>query len=266
MIIQTKNEIILLEQLALDSHPPLKIQNFDGWIAGFSKGYTGRANSVLPLSDGNLPLESKIHSFEEMYEKEHLPCRFKMTSAAPKNLQDLLEKKGYDLRNETDVLTTQSDSQMFLDRLESIEEPEEIGVIITNNPDNLWLSSFFEFENIADEKNQQIAKKQFKIIEKNKNLSALYCRLQNSGTDIGVASAVIQDGILFLLNVIISQNARKKGFGKILIKEILENACLLGAKKLCLQVVQSNSVAQNLYKSFGFEYLYSYWYMEKQQN
>lgn len=93
MIIQTKNEIILLEQLALDSHPPLKIQNFDGWIAGFSKGYTGRANSVLPLSDGNLPLESKIHSFEEMYEKEHLPCRFKMTSAAPKNLQDLLEKK-----------------------------------------------------------------------------------------------------------------------------------------------------------------------------
>lgn len=154
---------------------------------------------------------------------------------------------------------------MFLDRLESIEEPEEIGVIITNNPDNLWLSSFFEFENIADEKNQQIAKKQFKIIEKNKNLSALYCRLQNSGTDIGVASAVIQDRILFLLNVIISQNARKKGFGKILIKEILENACLLGAKKLCLQVVQSNSVAQNLYKSFGFEYLYSYWYMEKQQ-
>lgn len=155
---------------------------------------------------------------------------------------------------------------MFLERLESIEEPEEIGVIITNNPDNLWLSSFFEFENIADEKNQQIAKKQFKIIEKNKNLSALYCRLQNSGTDIGVASAVIQDGILFLLNVIISQNARKKGFGKILIKEILENDCLLGAKKLCLQVVQSNSIAQNLYKSFGFEYLYSYWYMEKQQN
>ena len=96
------------------------------------------------------------------------------------------------------------------------------------------------------------------------NPSLLVCPI--CGKDVGVASAVIQNGVLFLLNVVISQEFRGKGFGKILIKEILENACILGAKKLYLQVVQSNSVAQSLYKSFGFEYLYSYWYMEKSQN
>lgn len=266
MIAKINDEIVLLERLALNTHPPLKTQVFDGWTAGFTEGYTGRANSVLPLETGTLPLETKIHSFEEMYAKQHLPCRFKMTSAAPQGLQDLLENKGYEMQNKTDVLHTQSDNLMFLERLESVEEPEEIGVIITSNPDNLWLSSFFEFEKIDNEKYQQIAKKQFKIVDKNQNLSALYCRLLHSGKDVGVASAVIQNGVLFLLNVVISQEFRGKGFGKILIKEILENACILGAKKLYLQVVQSNSVAQSLYKSFGFEYLYSYWYMEKSQN
>ena len=53
---------------------------------------------------------------------------------------------------------------------------------------------------------------------------------------------------------------------KLYFHNILENVCILGAKKLYLQVVQSNSVAQSLYKSFGFKYLYSYWYMEKSQN
>ena len=38
-----------------------------------------------------------------------------------------------------------------------------------------------------------------------------------------------------------------------------------GAHHSYLQVVQTNDIAVNLYKKLGFEKLYSYWYMKKNQ-
>jgi len=271
-----KIEINLLEKIGQDVHPPLKKVNVDGWIAGFSEGYTGRANSVLAFSGeqggqtptehrGQTSMESKLKQIENLYVAENLPCIFKMTEASAEGLQELLLKNGYVKKNLTDVMSVSSDSPVLLEKFESVEEPEEIGVIITGSPDEAWLSAFFEFENRTDEKTIRIAKSQFDIINQNENLTSLYCRIQIWGKDVAVASAVIEDGILFLLNVVVSSTCRGKGYGKILVKELLENACDIGAEKLCLQVVQNNTVAVNLYKNFGFEYLYSYWYMEKKR-
>ena len=158
-------------------------------------------------------------------------------------------------------MTEDCNSKILQKMFETIEEPEEIGVIITSSPDEAWLNPFFEYENRTDLKTMDIAKRQFELINQNKNLTALYCRIQILGNDVAVASAVIKDGILFLLNVVVKQECRGKGYGKILVKELLENACDMGAETLCLQVVQNNSVAINMYKKFGFKYLYTYWYM-----
>ena len=261
-----KNKINMLEKIGLDVHPPLKRIVIDEWIAGFAEGYTGRANSVLAFNQGQTSMESKLKHIEMLYEKENLPCIFKMTEASAEGLKELLKKNSYASIKPTDVLSVSCDSQLLIQRLEEIEEPEEIGVIITGFPDEAWLSSFFEFENRTDEKTQSIAKRQFELINQNEKLNAFYCRIQNLGKEVATASAVIEDGILFLQNVVVKPEHRGKGYGKILIKEILENACNMGAEKLCLQVMQNNPVAINLYKSFGFEYLYSYWYMKKEEN
>lgn len=258
-----KNEINLLEKIGQDVHPPLKKVNVDGWIAGFSEGYTGRANSVLAFDRGQTPMEAKVEEVENLYVKENLPCIFKMTEASAEGLKELLENRGYKSTKPSDVMTVSCDSSVLLEKFEEVEEPEEIGVIITGAPDEAWLNPFFEYENRTDEKTISIAKRQFDLIDQNENLTALYCRIQIWGKDVAVASAVIEDGILFLLNVVVNPTCRGKGYGKILVKEILENACDMGAEKLCLQVMKDNPVAINLYKSFGFEYFYSYWYMEK---
>ncbi len=269
-----KNEINLLEKIGQDVHPPLKKVNVDGWLAGFSEGYTGRANSVLAFSGeqggqtptehrGQTSMEAKVQKIEALYAKENLPTIFKMTEASAEGLNELLENRGYKSTKPTDVMTVSCKSPVLLEKFEEVEEPEEIGVIITGTPDEAWLNSFFEYENRTDEKTIRIAKYQFDLIDQNENLTALYCRIQIWGKDVAVASAVIEDGILFLLNVVVNPSCRGKGYGKILVKEILENAFDMGAEKFCLQVMKDNPVAINLYKSFGFEYFYSYWYMEK---
>jgi len=266
-----KNEINLLEKIAMDVHPPLKRQTVDGWIAGFSEGYTGRANSVLAFSKeqeeknsvDSVAIQTKLKKIEDLYAKEGLPCLFKMTEASEEGLKELLEKNGYKSGKFSDVMTVSCESPVLFEKFESVEEPEEIGVIITGSPDEAWLTPFFAYENRTDEKTMNIAKRQFDLIDENENLTAIYCRIQIWGKDVAVASAVIEDGILFLLNVVVNPACRGQGYGKIMIKEILENACDMGAEKICLQVMQNNPVAINLYKSFGFEKLYTYWYMEK---
>ena len=35
-----------IEELTLNAWPPLQTQLYDGWLLGFSGGYTRRANSV----------------------------------------------------------------------------------------------------------------------------------------------------------------------------------------------------------------------------
>ncbi len=259
---EKRNEILKLEKIAAHSHPALELLNESDWIIQFAEGYTRRANSVLPGSESN-NFEELVSKCENLYQNKNLPCIFKMTDAAPAKLNDYLELRGYKHEADTNVMTVPANSVNFQERCESIIESENTGVIITSTPDEDWLKCFFAFENINDSKSTEIAKRQFNLIDENENFSAVYCRIQIHGVDVAVASAVIENGVAFLLNVVVNEKVRGKGYGKILVKETLEAACNFGAEKLCLQVVADNSVAVKMYESFGFKFLYKYWYMVK---
>jgi hypothetical protein len=71
-----------LEELTLDAWPPLQTLLYDGWLLGFSGGYTRRANSVQPLYPSTLPLSDKIATCEAMFADRGLPIAFKVTSGS----------------------------------------------------------------------------------------------------------------------------------------------------------------------------------------
>lgn len=261
-----KNEIYKLEKIGSDVHPALEQAVLEGWIANYAEGFSHRANSVLPQTvavENSETLEARVQKCEEWYATKGQPCIFKMTEAAPECLKELLEKRGYNHEAETDIMTVLPENPVFMEKMESIAEPEETGVIMTSSPDEAWLKCYFAYENRTAPKTMDIVRRQFALVDQNENLSAIYCRIQMWGKDVAVASVVIEDGVMFLLNVVVDPACRGKGYGKLLVKQILEAACDMGAEKLCLQVVANNEVAINMYKSFGFEYQYSYWYMCK---
>lgn len=258
------NDINLIEIIGSHIHPALEKMEYDNWLLQFSGGGASRrANSILPLDNGNIPLEEKVSECEKMDAEHNLPCTFKMTKAAPDGLYELLQKKGYAYNAETNLMTVMADDETFAARCESIIEPEDIGVIITSAPDDEWYNCYFKWENRTDPKAIEFTKKQNDIVDTDENLSAVYCRIQIHGVDVAVASAVIENEVAFLLNVVVDEKVRGKGYGKILVKETLEAACNFGAEKLCLQVLADNTVAVKLYESFGFKFFYKYWYMVK---
>ena len=79
------------EELSLNAHCAMKVQFYDGWILRANEGHTKRANSVSPLYDSALGMDTKIRSCEEFYKKAGLPCIFKLTDDDTE-LDEMLKK------------------------------------------------------------------------------------------------------------------------------------------------------------------------------
>lgn len=258
------NEINKIELIGSHVHPGLEQIEYDGWLLNLSgQEASRRANSVLPLETGIISLEQKISECQKIYAEHKLPCIFKLSDGSPEGLDELLNKKGFVHNADTKLMYVAADDIELNQKLESIVEDEDIGVILTSKPDQEWFDSYFVFEERTEPLRMEIETKQFALLDDNRDLNSMYCRIQKTGKDVAVASVTIEDGKLFLLNVVVAKEFRGKGYGKILVKNVLEAGISIGAEKLYLQVSSDNEKAIKLYESFGFKLLYNYWYMVK---
>jgi len=68
-----------------------------------------------------------------------------------------------------------------------------------------------------------------------------------------------------LLNVIVYEQFRGKGYGTEICESLLSAAKCLGAHTAYLQVEQANQKAINLYAKLGYKTIYEYWYRVKRE-
>ncbi len=246
-----KEEIQKFEEMCLNGHVALNTLLYDGWLLKFSEGYTGRANSVSVFYPSSMPFTDKVPFCEQMYKLQGLPCQFKLTELDTE-LNDFLTKRGYKVVTPTDL--------MFCDltgtQLTSSDD-SKIEYVFSSSPDE-WLPIFFKVHEINDAHDQDVYTRMLaKVL-----VDTIYCTVLYDGKPAACSSATIENGYMLLQNVIVSAELRGYGLGKKVCSAILEKAKAAGAHHSYLQVVQTNTVAVNLYKSLGFEKLYSYWYMK----
>ena len=77
---------------APDTHP------LGGWLLRAAAGFTGRANSALPLGDPGLPLAEAVTAVGEWYRRRGLPPTIVLaqvldTGAGPDPLEDHLTER-----------------------------------------------------------------------------------------------------------------------------------------------------------------------------
>lgn len=246
-----KEKIQFFEELSFNSHPSLQTKYYDGWLLRFSEGYTNRANSVNMIYPSSIDLQVKIKECEAQYFKQGLPCVFKVTDGSEAGLDALLQERGYEIATPTDLMT--------LDLKEKTFEKGEC--IIANLVTKEWLDTYFKLENYPPKK-CETATKMLEIIRN----ETWYCRIEKDGESIACASAVLERGYVTLVNVIVDERYRGRGYGRQLCEVLLSQAKEAGAHTAYLQVVQSNRVAVKLYESLGFQKEYSYWYRVKKED
>ena len=77
--------------------------------------------------------------------------------------------------------------------------------------------------------------------------------LSDSGEIKGYIGSYIILDECYIANVAVDPSARRRGYGKALVRHVLENAEASGCSFVSLEVRESNIPAINLYSSAGFE-------------
>ena len=246
-----KEEIQKFEEMCLNGHVALNTLLYDGWLLKFSEGYTGRANSVSVFYPSSKPIIEKVSYCESLYQKQGLPCQFKLTELDTE-LNDFLTKRGYKVVTPTDLMLCDLTGTQL-----TSSDDSKIEYVFSSSPDE-WLPIFFKVHEINDAHDQDVYSRMLtKVL-----VDTIYCTVLYDGKPAACSSGAIENGYMLLQNVIVSSELRGHGLGKKACSAILEKAKAAGAHHSYLQVVQTNTVAVNLYKSLGFEKLYSYWYMK----
>lgn len=243
----TAGTISRLERLSANAWPSLESVSYDGWLVRFSEGYTRRANSVIPFSEGTIPVGDKVTECERMYSGRGLDTVFKLTAAsAPPALDDFLEKRGY---------TRESSATFHI---------KDLGEGTPNRPQRVrldpevsegWLDAFCGMSGL-DEKKRRTALRMLGAIIPSRSFASV-----SLGEQIVACGLGVLDGEhVGLFDVVTDKDLRRQGHGTNIVMALLDWGYQGGARSAYLQVAHGNEPALNLYRNMGFREVYDYWY------
>lgn len=240
----------MIEELTLNAWPPLQSLLFDGWVLGFSHGYTRRANSVQVLYPSSLPLDEKIATCEQTYAARERTITFKLTSSpADPSLDDRLADRGYDRIAPTSVQTA--------DLTRAALEADPSVALATALTDR-WFAAFNRLS-VTPEILQPYERA---LLEK---IVPPHCFAYITSGDeiVAVGLAVVERAHVGLFDIIVDGQIRNQGLGRRLCTALLHWAhTQQQADTAYLAVMEGNAPALHLYARLGFREQYTYWYRQ----
>lgn len=240
-----------IEELSNNAWAALQSTLYDGWVLRFSEGYSKRANSIQSLYKSYEDIQKKISKCEELYSSNKLDTVFKITPEAnPDNLDIVLEQLGYKKEAPTSVQI------MDLDKFECSLQDNRISYDVQLIEE--WVENFCRISHIDDHKRPIIQKMLNNIVP-----DKFFFSMKEKEKTVGCGLAVLEDDFIGLFDIVIHGECRGKGYGKLLVENILYVGKEHGAKKAYLQVVVGNEPAFKLYAGLGFTEVYEYWYRVK---
>ena len=261
-----KQESLFFEKLSFNTHPCLAEEIYDGWLLRFAEGYTKRANSVSVVGESGLPLTEKISYCEAAYAKQNLPTVFKIAPMAT-DLDGVLEERGYTAGDKTNVMTVDltkkkktepKEKENNKGKMAGLPGTAEASVTIEETFTESWQYYYFTFNKVSTASVPTAKKIQAKITN-----PVLCATVYVDKKAVACGLGVLEQGYVGLLDIVVKEEYRGCGFGKVLCRALLEKGKEKGAATGYLQVVDSNEVAKKLYVGLGFEDKYSYWYRVK---
>jgi len=233
-----------LEELGLNSSAPPGQLLYDGWLVRLCNGQAKRARSVNAVYPSTVPLEMKIAYCEGLFRRAGLPTIFRITPfSVPATLDADLAQRGYGRFETTAVELATIDAA----RLGGPDaEPVDIGMLaesvgaLRGSPPEHRAVHRARLEGIPLERHA------FAVREE--------------GRVVAAGLTIVEDGVAGLFDIITDAGLRRRGHARTIVVSLLRKALELGARHAYLQVKSDNEPARRLYRQFGFEERYEYWY------
>jgi ribosomal protein S18 acetylase RimI-like enzyme len=245
--------VVDLERIAALGWQATSSHELGDWLLRAADGFTGRANSVLPLGSPGVEIDAALSTVAEFYRSRSLPARFQVPLDAPGStlaeVDAALAARGWTSRDPTAVMTAAIDE--VLDRCP--RHPDLPTPDLAAHPAPDWIdgyryhggplpaSAIAVLINTAD---------------------PVFALVRRGDVRLGVARGAVTPGWLGITAVTVDPAHRRMGVGTHLLVELAYWARARGARHIYLQVAEGNHAAAALYGRAGFVVHHRYHYRD----
>lgn len=247
----TRREVRDFEAAALHGWRALETAWLGGWLLRAARGFTGRANSVMPLDDPGLPLGDAVGRVEDWYRERGLVPAFQVPEPLGRALGPVLDGRGWPaLEDRTFVMVAP---------VPVVRGAERAGlppVRVDDRPDDDWLAGYHY-------RGGDLPAHALDVLVNAATVG--FASVDDDGVRVAIARGAVTDAPsgrrwLGVTAVEVALGARRRGLGGHIVAGLAEWAAELGATDVYLQVAEPNEPARATYRKAGFAEHHAYHY------
>jgi N-acetylglutamate synthase len=244
-----RRDVRALEAAAARGWQALETSQIGGWLLRAAGGFTGRANSCLPLSSPGLPLAEAVTMVERWYDARGPEPKFQIPAPLGAGLDEYLDGAGW-LRSTEDVLVMVA----AVDAVAAFWRTDLLSVEVVSQPDDAWLA-LYRGGNLPPAARRVLA-----------NADTVgFAAIDRQGRRYAIGRGAVTDAPdgrrwLGLTAVEVAQEARRHGLGSQVIAGLARWARQYDATNVYVQVAEPNTAALSTYQRLGFTEHHRYHY------
>lgn len=259
------NAIIELERAAAKHWRGTEEEWLGGWLlraaplparsGPLREGFTGRANSALPLGDPPGPLDDVLGTVTGWYQSRGLPAMISvpMPLGGTSDLDDELASRGWGLRSgPAFVMTADLADRPSDPALAPAATAPGANQRVDAQPDPEWLRMH------AYRGQTDLPPVGLKVLTSAP--SQAFISIRDGDTAVAVARMSLAEGWAGITSVHVDPAQRRRGLGTAITSVCCAEAFTRGMRRVFLQVETGNEAARRLYEQCGFAYSHRYHY------
>lgn len=226
-----------------------------GWLLRSAEGFTGRANSALPLGDPGMPIDDALAAVIRWYRARGLPPMISVPlplegDSPGRQLDDHLSERSW--------VTRPDPAFVMVADLAAVPAaallPSGLEFRVDAEPDGRWLAMYHYR---GQDRQPPVLRK---VLMSAQAQAFVSIRARAGGEPLAIGRLSIADGWAGITAVEVSPARRRAGLGTLLTRGICAEAFARGARRVFLQVADGNTAAIALYERCGFHCVHRYHY------
>ncbi|MDP9393760.1 MAG: GNAT family N-acetyltransferase [Actinomycetota bacterium] len=252
----TSAEIAEVERANADGWAPFETAELGGWLLRAGGGFTGRANSVLPLGDPGLPLDEALERVAQWYAERGIRPRFQLPLPLAADLADALEARGWRRVDDSLVLTAPLDTVLartadLVAAAAGRGAPAPPPVDLADTPSEAWLSLYhYRGGDLPPVARQLLVTARTRA----------FATASEDGAAVAVGRVAVSGRWAGVTAMEVAPHARRRGLAAHVLGALGGWAGERGADAVYLQTMATNEPALALYRRLGFTMHHPYHY------
>jgi GNAT superfamily N-acetyltransferase len=239
-------DILALESICARGWRAAESAELGGWLLRANAGFTGRANSVLPLRPPGRPLADALAEARAWYAERGLPLRLQLPLQARSLLDGELGELGFDFSPDVHVLAGRIDLLLMRGGRADAQ--------LDTAPDDDWLARYHYRGATVPQTVRPTLTRHDQV---------RFASVRRGGAVLAIGRGAVDDGWLGIFAVEVDPEHQRQGLGSMIMRSLWQWALQeYDARRGYLQVRSGDIAAQDFYAALGYWHHHDYRYRQ----